>query len=80
MGRKGSSRNEQKSNVDRVEQAKKREKEAADGLRELLRIPIQQQRVDHAERVRMQRGILKRARQQLKKSETHSRTGKKGKP
>jgi hypothetical protein len=79
MGRKGSRRNERKANPERVERANQRVREANAALKILKSTPVLLRRSDHDELVRAQESILKKARQQRLKSETHSRTGKKGK-
>jgi RHS repeat-associated protein len=74
--RKGGGRNERKSNIDRVEAAKR---EAAGARAELDRLnstPVNQRSPNHAELVRKAQGRLNRAVDRQKRSETHSRREK----
>ena len=76
MGRKGSQKNERKANEDKVRQARDREDRARRGLQALKSQPIFERRGSYAELLKAQTGILKKAIEQRKKSETHSRLGK----
>jgi hypothetical protein len=79
MARKGSQKNERKANEKRVLEARRNEAEARRILDELRSRPIHRQTPDHAELIKRQAAILKRAAVASKKSETHSRKQKGGK-
>ena len=78
VNKKGGGRNEQKRNEQRAAEANAREELARAKLQELRSIPVARRPLDYELRIGEQQGILKRARLQGRKSETHSRKGKAG--
>lgn len=75
---KGSTKNERKSNPQRLDSARGRELAARRALDELLKLPVNQRTADHARLVNTQRGILNKARSQQKRSENDTQSGKRG--
>ncbi len=76
MGRAGSQRNEQKINARRDGKARQQEIDARQHLTELKRLPVNARPPNYDQLLTAQEGILKRAIDVRRKSETHSRTGK----
>ena len=76
MGRKGSQKNERKSNENRVDANKVRADRARQEIKTLEQIPFYFRPDDYHERLRREKGILKRAVQAQSRSETHSRKEK----
>jgi hypothetical protein len=78
MGRKGSQKNEQKVNESRETEARKREESARAALKALKKLSVVDRPENYDALVRQQRGKLKKALTDRRKSEIHSRKGKGG--
>ena len=79
MGRKGSQKNEQKVNAERAHAARRAEAIARARLQAIRSLAIGERTPEYAKLLRLQQGILKKAIDARRKSETHSRQDKGGK-
>lgn len=77
--RRGGGKNERKVSEHRAEEARRREAEARNKLKELCKLPVNQRPAEYTGMLRAQEGILKQAIAASRKSEEHSRQPKGGK-
>jgi RHS repeat-associated protein len=75
--RQGGGRNDQKTNIERVDENKKNETNARKDVQRLKSLPVNQRPPTYARDLQRAQGALNRAIDKQKKSETHSRKTKK---